>query len=147
MDCSTPDFPVIHHFLELAQTHVHPAGDAIQSSHALSSTSPSAFNIPQHQDFSNELALPIRRPMYWSFCFSISPSDEYSGLISFRIDCFNLLAVQGTLKNLLQHHSSKASILWSAFFIVQLSHPYMTTGKTIALTNMDLCWQSSVSAF
>ena len=93
MDCSTPDFPVVHHLLELVQTHVHPAGDAIQSSHPLSSTSPSAFNLPQHQDFSNELALPIRWPMYWSFCFSISPSNEYSGLNSFRINCFNLLAV------------------------------------------------------
>ena len=97
--------------------------------------------------FSNESVLRIWWSKYWSVSFSISPSSEYSGLISFRIDCFDLLAVQGTLKNLLQHHSSKASILWSAFFIVQLSHPYMTTGKTIALTNMDLCWQSSVSAF
>ena len=85
--------------------------------------------------FSNESALHFRWPKYWSFSFSISPSNKYSGLISFRIDCFDLLAVQGTLKSLLQHHSSKASILWcSAFFVVQLSHPYMTTGKTIALT-------------
>ena len=85
--------------------------------------------------FSNESVLPIQRPKYWSFSFSISPSNEYSGLISFMIDWFDLLAVQGTLKSLLQHHSSKASILWcSAFFTVQLSHPYMTTGKTIALT-------------
>ena len=85
--------------------------------------------------FSNESALRIRWPKYWSFSFSISPSNEYSGLISFRIDCFDLFAVPGTLKSLLQHHSSKASILWhSVFFIVQLSHPYMTTGKTIALT-------------
>ena len=85
--------------------------------------------------FSNGLALHIRWPKYWSFSFSISPSSEYSGLISFRMDWFDLLAVQETLKSLLQHHSSKASILWhSAFFIVQLSHPYMSTGKTIALT-------------
>jgi len=85
--------------------------------------------------FSNESVLPIQRPKYWSFSFSISPSNEYSGLISFMMDWFDLLAVQGTLKSLLQHHSSKASILWcSAFFMVQLSHPYMTTGKTIALT-------------
>ena len=85
--------------------------------------------------FSSESILHIRWPKYWSFSFNISPSNEYSGLISFRIDWFDLLAVQGTLKSLLQHHSSKASILWhSAFFIVQLSHPYMTTGKTIALT-------------
>ena len=87
--------------------------------------------LPNMRVFSNESALHIRWPKYWSFSFNISPSNEYSGLISFRIDWFDLLAVQGTLKSLLQHHSSKASILWhSAFFIVQLSHPYMTTGKT-----------------
>ena len=94
---------------------------------------PSIF--PSIQVFSNESVLRIRWPKYWSFNFSISPSNEYSGLISFSMDWLDLLAVQGTLKSLLQHHSSKASILWrSAFFIVQLSHPYMTTGKTIALT-------------
>ena len=94
---------------------------------------PSIF--PSIRVFSNESALRIRWPKYWSFSFSISPSNEYSGLISFRMDWFDLLAVQGTLKSLLQHHSLKASILCcSAFFIVQLSHPYMTTGKTIALT-------------
>ena len=94
---------------------------------------PSIF--PSIRVFSNETVLRIRWPKYWSFSFSISPSDEYSGLMSFRIDWFDLLAVQGTLKSILQHHSSKASILWCfAFFIVQLSHPYMTTGKTIALT-------------
>ena len=91
--------------------------------------------FPSIRVFSNESVLHIRRPKYWSFSFSIGPSNEYSGLISFRIDWFDLLAVQGTLKSLLQHHSSKASILWClAFFIVQLSHPYMTTGKTIALS-------------
>ena len=106
---------------------------------------PSIF--PCIRVFSNELALRIRWPKYWSFSFSISPYNEHSGLISFRMDWLDLLAVQGTLKSLLQHHSSKASILWcSAFFMVQLSHPYMTTGKTIAL-KMDLCWQSNVSAF
>ena len=90
---------------------------------------------PNIRVFSNESVLGIRWPKYWSFSFSISPSNEYSGRISFRIDWFDLLAVQGTLKSLLQHHSSKASILWhSAFFTVQLSHPYVTTGKTIALT-------------
>ena len=96
---------------------------------------------------SNESALRIRWPKYWSF--SISPSNEYSGLISFRMDCLDLLAVQGTLKSLIPHHSSKASILWrSVFCIVQLSHPYMTTGKTIALTRWtDICRQSDVSAF
>ena len=98
--------------------------------------------------FSNESVIHIRWPNYSSFSFSISPSNEYSGLISFRMDRLDLLAVQGTLKSLLQHHSSKASILLrSAFFIVQLSHPYMTTGKTIALTRPDLCWESNVSAF
>ena len=94
---------------------------------------PSIF--PSIRVFSNESVLCIRWPNYWSFSFNISPSNEYSGLIPFRMDWLDLLAVQGTLKSLLQHHSSKASILWhSAFFIVQLSHPYMTTGKTIALT-------------
>ena len=98
---------------------------------------PSIF--PSIRVFSNESALPIRWPKYWSFSFNISPSSEHSGLISFRMDWLDLLAVQGTLKGLLQHHSSKASILWhSAFFIVQLSHPYMTTGKTIALTRWIL---------
>ena len=92
-------------------------------------------SLPASGFFSNELTLPMRWPKYWSFSFSISPSDEHPGLISFRMDCLNLLAVQGTLKSLLQHHSSKAPILQhSAFFIVQLSHPYMTTGKTIVLT-------------
>ena len=90
--------------------------------------------FPSIRVFSNKSVLHIRWPKYWSFSFSISPSNEYSGLISFRMDWFDLLAVQGTLKNLLQHHSSKISILWcSAFFIVQISHPYMTTGKTTAL--------------
>ena len=124
--------PVHHQLPELAQTHVHPVHDAIQPSHLLSS--PSSI-FPNIRVFSNESVLCIRWLKYWSFCFSISPSNEYSGLISFRIDWFDLLAAQGTLKGLLQHHSSKASILQrSAFFIVQLSHPYMTTGKTIALT-------------
>ena len=128
MDCNTPGFPVHHQLLELAQTHVHWVGDAIQGFHPLSSPSPSAFNFPSIRVFSSESVLPIRRPKYWSVGFSISPSNEYSGLISFRIDWLNLLAVQGTLKSLLQHHSSKALILWhSAFFIVQLWHSYMTT--------------------
>ena len=135
MDCSTPGFPVLHHHPELAQTHVHRVSDAIQPSHPQSSPLllPSIF--PNIKVFSSELSLPIRWPKYWSFSFSISLSSEYSGLISFRIDWLDLLAVQGTLKSLLQHHSSKTSILrHSAFFIVQHSHPYMTTGKTIALT-------------
>ena len=129
MDCSMPGFPVYHQLPELAQTHVHRVGDAIQPLLLL----PSIF--PSIRVFSNELALCIRWPKLWSLSFNISPSNEYSGLISLRIDWFDLLAVQGTLKSLLQHHSSKVSILWcSAFFTVQLSHPYMTTGKTIALT-------------
>ena len=122
--------------------------DAIQPSHPLSSPFPLAPIPPIFRVFSNELTLPMRWPKYWSFSFSISPSKEHPGLISFRMDWLDLLAIQGTLKSLLQHHSSKASILRrSAFFRVQLSHPYMTTGKTIALTGTDLCWQSNVSAF
>ena len=106
-----------------------------KTSHPLLSTSPPALNLSQHQVLLNESALHIRWPKYWSFSFNISPSNEHPGLISFKMDWLDLLAVQGTLKSLLQHHSSKASILrCSAFFIVQLSHPYMTTGKTIALT-------------
>ena len=129
MDCSTPGFPVHHQLPEFTQIHVHRVSGAIQPSHPLSSPSPSI------RVFSNESVLPIRWPKYCSLSFSINPSNEYSGLISFRIDWFDFLAVQGTLKSLLQHHSSKASILHcSAFFIVQLSHPYMTLGKTISLT-------------
>ena len=141
-DCiaySTPGFPVHHQLLELAQTHVHWVSDAIQPSHPLSSPSPPTFNLSQHQGLSNESILWIRWPKFWGFSVSISPSNEYSGLISFRMDWLDLLSVQGTLKNLLQHHSSKASVLWcSTFFVVQLSHPYMTTGKTIAFTRQTL---------
>ena len=134
-DCSMPGFPVHHQLLELAQTHVHRIGDAIQPSHPLSSPSPPAFNLSSIRVFSSESVLFIRWPEYWSFSFSISPSNEYSGLISFSIDWFFLLAIQGSFKSLLQHHSSKASILQhSAFFMVQLSHPYTTAGKTITLT-------------
>ena len=129
MDCSTPGFPVLHHLLKFAQIHVHWVSDTIQLSHPLLHPSPLAFNSSQHQ------ALHIQWPKYWSFNFSISPSSEYSVLNSFMIDWFDLLAVQGTLKSLLQHLSLKASVLWcSAFFMVQLSHPYMTPGKTIALS-------------
>ena len=134
MDCSIAGFPVLHHRLKLAQTHVHRASDAIQPSHPLSSPSLPALNLSQHQGFSDESAFCIRWPKYWSFSFSISPSNECSGLISFRMDWFDLLAVQGTLKNLLQHHSLKASNLGdSAFFMVQHSHPYMTNGKKTML--------------
>ena len=112
--------------------HDHRVSDAIQSSHPLSSLSPPSFNLSQNQGL-NESDLPVRWPKYWNF--SISPSNEHPGLISFRMDWLDLLSVQGTLKSLLQHHSSKASVLQcSAFFMVQLSHPYMTIGKTIALT-------------
>ena len=125
MDYSTRGFPVHHQFSELA--HVHQVRDAIQPSHPFSSPSPSIF--PRIRVFSNESVLLIRWPKYCSFSFSISPSSEYSGLISFRMDWLDLLAVQGILKSL-QQHSSKTSILQhSAFFIVKLSQPYMTTGK------------------
>ena len=121
MDCSTPGLPVHCQLPEFTQTHVHWVCDAIQPSHPLSSPPP-AFNLSQHQGLFQWVSFHIRWPRYWSFSFSINPSNEYSGLISFRKGWLALLAVQGTLKNLLQHHSSKASILrWSAFFIVQLS--------------------------
>ena len=130
MDGRTLGFPVHHQLLELTQTHVHQDGDAIQPSHPLSSPSPPAFNLSQRQGIFQESVLHIRWPKYWSFSFSISPSNEYSGLISFRMDWLDLFSVQGMLKSILQHHSSKTSILQrSAFFILQLSHTYMTTGK------------------
>ena len=133
-DCSIPVLAVPNHFLVFARVHVHWINHAIQPSHPLSPSSPSASVFPSIMLFSNGLAVHIRWPKYWSFSFSISPSNEYSGLI-FRMDWLDLLAVQGTLKSLLQHHSSKASILrHSAFFTVQLPHPSVTTGKTIALT-------------
>ena len=135
MNCSTPGLPVHHQLLESTQTHVHvlvmPSKQLILCCPLL--LLPSIF--PSIRVFSNKSALHIRWPKHWSFSFNISPSNEHSGLISFRMDWVDLLAVQGILKSLLQHHSSKASILQcSAFFTVQLSHPYMTTGKTIALT-------------
>ena len=129
MNCSTPGLPICHQFPEFTQTDVHWVGDAIQPPHS------STFNLSSISAFSNESVLHIRWTKCWSFTFSISPYNEYSGLIFFRMDWLDLLAVQGTLKSLLQHHSSKASILQgSAFFLVHLSHPYMTTRKTIALT-------------
>ena len=135
MNCSHQASLSITNSQSPPKNHVHWVSDAIQSSPPLLSPSPSALNLSQHQVFSNESVLHIRWPKYWSFSFNISPSNEHPGLISFRMDWLNLLAVQGTLKSLLQHHSSKASILQhSAFFTVQLSHHYMTTGKTIALT-------------
>ena len=135
MDCSTPGLPVHHQHPESTQTHVYRVGDAIQPSHPLSSPSPPILNLSQHQGLFQWNVLHIRRPNYWSFSFNISPSNEYLGLIFFRIDRLDLLAVQGTHKSLLQHHNLKTSILQhSAFFMVQLSCPYMTIGKAIALT-------------
>ena len=134
MDCSTPGFPVLHYswsLLKLMSIESMMPSNCLIFCHPL--LLPSIFL--SIRVFSNKSALPIKWPKYWNFSFSISPSNEYSGLISFRIDWLDLLAVQGTLKSLLQHHSSKASILQhSPFFMVQLSHPYMTTGKTIAWT-------------
>ena len=135
MNRSMPGLPVHHQLPEFTQTHVHQVSDAIQPSHPLPSPSPPAPNPTSIRVFSNESTLLMRWPKYWSF--SIIPSKEIPGLI-FRMDWLDLLAVLGTLKSLLQHHSSKASILRrSAFFTVQLSHPYMTTGKTIALTRRN----------
>ena len=130
MDCSTPGLPVHHQLPKFTQTHVHWVGDAIQPSHPLSSPSPPTFNLFHHQGLFKWVSSSHRWPKYRSFSFNISPSNEYSELISFRIDWLDLCAVQGTLKDLLQHHSSKASILQhSAFFIVQLSHPYWLLEK------------------
>ena len=140
MNYSTPGLPVHHQLPEFTQTHVHRVMALVMpSSHLifccrllLLPPIPPSIGV-----FFNESTLHMRWPMYWSFSFSISPSNEHPGLISFRMDWLDLLAVQGTLKSLLQHHSSKASILWCSalfFFTVQLSHPYMITGKTIALT-------------
>ena len=135
MNHSTPGLPVHHQLPEFTQTHVHRVSDAIQPSHPLPSPSPLPPIPLSIRVFSKESTVRMRWPKYWSFSFSIIPYKEIPGLISFRMDCLDFLAVQGTLKSLLQHHSSKASILWrSVFFTVQLSHPYMTTGKTIALT-------------
>ena len=134
MNSSTRGLPILHQLLEFTQTHAHWVSDAIQPSHPLSSPSPT-FNLSQHQGLFQRFSSSLQVVKYWSFNFSISSSNEYSGLISLRIDCFDILAVQETLKSLIQHHSSKASILQcSDFFKVQLSHPYMTTGKNIALT-------------
>ena len=142
INCSTPGLPVHHQLLELTQTHVHRVGDVIQPSHPLSSPSPPAPIPLSIRVFSSESTLHMRWPKYWSFSFRISPSKELPGLISFRMNWLDVLAVQGTLKSLLQHHSSKASILQhSAFFTVQLSYPYMTTGKTIALTRQTFVGQ------
>ena len=146
MDCGMSGLPVYHPLPEFTQTHVHWVGDAIQPSHPLHPLLlPLVF--PSIRVFSNESVLHIKWPKYWSFSFIISPSNDYSGLISFGMDLFDLLAVQETLKSLLQHHNLKASVLQcSAFFMVQLSHPYMTTGETIAFDCTDICRQSNLSA-
>ena len=137
MDCSRPSFPVLHHLPKLAQTHVH-VHESVMPSNRLILCRPLLLLpavFPRIWVFSKESALCIRWSKYWISTFIISPSNEYAGLISFRIDWFDLLAVQGTHKSFLQHHNSKSSVLWhSAFFMVQLSHPYMTTRKTIAFT-------------
>ena len=141
--------PVHHQLLEFTQTRVHWVGDAIQPSHPLLLPSP-AFNLAQHQGLFRSVSSSHQVARVLELQINISPSNEHPGLISFRMDWLDLLAAQGTLKSVFQHHSSKASILLhSAFFIVQLSHPYMTTGKTIgkSLDSMDLCWQSNVSSF
>ena len=135
MDCNISGSPISHHLPEFAQLHVDWTGDASSISSLWCSLLLLASVFKSIRDFTNELAVLIRWPKYWSFSFSISPSNDYSGLISFKIDWFDLLSVQGTLKSFLQRHSSKASILQhSAFFTVQLPQLYMTTGKTIALT-------------
>ena len=132
MDWSMPGFPVHHQHLEIAQTHVNQVSDAIQPSHPLLSSYP-VFNLSQHQGLFQWVSSLHQMATFWSFSFNISPSNEYSGPISFRIHWFDFLAVQGTLKNLLWQNTSKAPVFWhSAFFIVQLSHQYMTIGKAIA---------------
>ena len=134
VNCSTPGLPVHHQLPESTQTHDHWVGDAIQPSHSLSSPSPPALNLFQHQGLFKWVSSSHQEAKVLEFQLQISPSNEHPGLISFRMDWFDLLAVRGTLKSLLQHHSSNASILrCSGFFIVQLSHPHMTTGKTIVL--------------
>ena len=135
MNRSTLSLPVHHQLPEFTQTHVHRVSDTIQPSHPLSSPSPPAPIPPSIRVFPSESTLHMRWPKYWSFNFSIIPSKEHPGVISFRKDWLDFLEVQGTLKSFLQQHRSKASILWhSAFFAVQLAHPYTSTGKTIPLT-------------
>ena len=135
MKRSMPDLPVHHQLPELAQVHIHWVSDAIQPSHPQSSPSPPGFNCSQHHGFFKWISSLHQVAKDWSFSFSTSPSNEHSALLFFRMGWLDVLVVQGTLNSLLQHHSSKASILWcSAFFVVQFSHPYMTTWKTIALT-------------
>ena len=144
MDCNMPGFPVLHYLPEFVQIHVHWVNDANNHLILCHSFLLLSTIFPSIRVFSIESALRIRWPKYWSFSFSINLSNEYSRLTSFTMDRLDLLSVQGTLKSLLQHHSLKASILQcSAFFTVQLTHPYMTPGKTMALTR----WQSRYIEF
>ena len=146
MNCSMLGHPAHCQLPEFTQTHVHRVSDAIQPSHSLSSPFPPAPNPSQHQGLFQRVNSCMRWPKYWSFSFSISPSNEHPGLVSFRMDWLDPLAVQGTLECLLQQHRSKTSILrCSAFFTVQLSHLYMTTGKTIALTQFSSVAQSCLT--
>ena len=140
MGCGTSVSSVLHH-LRVCSSSCPLSRDAIELSHPLPLPSPFTSSLSQHQVFSNESAVRIRWPKYWSFSFIISPSSEYSGLISFRIDWLDLLAVQGTPKSLLKHNSKASILRCSAFFIVQLSHSYMTTGKIIALTRRTFVGQ------
>ena len=133
-NCSTPGLPVHHQLPESTQTQVHHIGDAIQRSHPLSSPSPSAPNPSQHQSLFQWVNSSHEWPKYWSFSFNISPSNEHPGPISFGMDWLDFLAVQGTLKSLLQHHSQSINISAISFLYIQLSHPYMTTEEVIALT-------------
>ena len=145
MDCSMSGFPVLYHLLEFAQTHVHQVRDAIQPSHLCCPLLLLSSVFPSIRVCSNKSVLPIRQPKYRSFSFSINPSNEYSGLISFRVDWFDLLAVQGILKSLFQHHSSKASILSLLYGPTLTSiHDYW---KNNSFDYTDLCWQSSISSF
>ena len=147
MDYSTPGLSVSYHLPKFAHVHAHCIGDAIQPSHPLTPSSPLPAIFPSIRDFSNESALRIRWPNYWSFSFSFSPSNECSGLIFLKIDCFHLLAVQGSLKSLLQHHSSKASILWALCLLCGLTliiiHDHW---EDRTLGYMDLCRQSDIFA-
>ena len=138
MNCSIPGLPVHHHLPEFIETHVHQVSDAIQTSHPLSSSSPPAFNPPSIRVFSNESTLRMRSPKYWSFRFSIIPSREIPGLISIRMNWLDLLAVQGTLKSLLQHHSSKNQFFGAQPSSQSNSHIHTWLGKTIALTRRTL---------
>ena len=147
MNCSTPGSSVLCYFLVFAQIHVHWVSDAIQPSHPLLSASPAALSLSQHQGLSQWLSSHIWWPEYWSFSFSISPSNEYSGLFSFRIDWFDLLTVQWTLRSLLQHHSLKNELFSAQPFLWFNSHICTWLCKKHSFDYMDPCWQSNISAF